>query len=525
MPNTKTKFLKNIIYTIVFIFFYANFVKAEGTKELRPASTNTGSLHISNNTTFTKFGQYNAPPAQQLKIQIGAPGEKIYYGFNNHLQGSTAFVPNIPYRILSPTGDTIIESTMPSPGQPGHLADWNKTVAGPTQLGNVNGYNALSVPTDEIGDYILEFNISSLGNAQLQIDLIDVTVAGNDLKPQPGRLHSQGWQISTEDASNPFFGKVYPYNVKGVVYEVDFNKMQPYTFVIFFNSKGTANTGNFITDRQSKEKFNTFPEYEVFLNPPDPLYYPSIKKQITFESEAKQTDCTSQDYCLNFTSNAEGILEGFIDIDGNGLEEATDVRFTQFYDVPGTKCIKWNGKDNSGKKADLAKVKIYSSFGYGVTHLPLFDVEENISGFKVRIVSPVNNPVNLFWDDSNISAGNAPDGKTNLDGCSNLNGCHKWSNRGDNSNPESINTWWYTTLMYDTMLFSAPENPSVQLSFNENKASKKDTTICLGSELEVFINKDVAHFDDIKFSYSWFVDGVAQNNSDHSKQNIKKIQQ
>lgn len=508
--------MKRIILLAAYLAMAANLL-AEGTKELRPNQANIGYLHLTDNPTYTDFAQYGAPPEHQIKIQIADLTEQIFIGMNNRSRNGN-YVNNVPFRVVSPSGVIVHSGIMPSAGQQGYIDNWNEAVAGPMELGFAGGYDAIELTPLEIGDYVIEFNPPG----DLNIHLFDVTVANAADQVQLGRLHSQGWQISTESFNNPFYGKMYPYEPSGTLYEVDFNQMQPYLFVVNFNSTGTDSTGNFFNDRQSKEGNFTRPEFEVFLNPPPESLYPTNAPSLSFEASIDQIDCQTVEMCLTFTSNDAGYVEGFIDLNGNNIydEDQGDIYFGEYLDQPGTTCVAWDGLDGDGNPIDRNEISLVSSFGFGVTHLPLYDVEHNRNGYIVKVVRPagVDDPL-IFWDDSNLNAGNTlGDPKVNLDGCSSAaGGCHKWENRGsiftgNSGDQESINTWWYASLIYDTLIFNFNPTSSVQLSYLADSLVQGDTLICLGDSMDFFIYNDGnTHFDSSAYWYTWYLNGTQSN--------------
>lgn len=504
--------------TILLFFFISLRGYSEGSKELRPKETNRGSLHITKKAPFTNFGQYNAPEERQIKIHIASIGEKIYYGLNNKTQAGD-FRSDIAYRIVSPSGVIIQSAFIPGTGE-GYISSWAEAAAGPAELGNTSGYDALEIFPEETGDYIIEFDISTITEIEeIQIHLFDITVASPDNKAIPGRLHSKGWQLSTEAHASPFHGKVYPYGPNGAVYEVDFNQMEPFTFFINFNSIGTGNTGNKEEDRKSKIGNHSFSEFKVFLNPPDQSVFPTLEKSAAFSIVPEKTDCKNNGYCFKITSDSEGFVEAFLDINQNGIYDADslDRIFYEEFEQGGEKCIPWDGKDAKGNKADLQQLKLYTSFGYGVTHLPLYDVEQNRNGFRIKVIRPAGAPDPLiFWDDSDITTGNTlGDPLVNLTGCvSSTNGCHKWEDRGDITKDfpelqETINTWWYNTLLYDTLTFDASFHSDAKISFSPDSLIIDNRAICSGDTLALFIlNDTISHFDPDRFSYRWLQGSV-----------------
>ncbi|MBC7388577.1 MAG: gliding motility-associated C-terminal domain-containing protein [Opitutaceae bacterium] len=510
---------------IILIFLYPGLTRSEGTRELKPNPSSKGNLLLLKG--YTKFGMYGATSKEQIKIRIADLSEKIYYGLSNKNgldqfgvnNDNGVFVPNIPFRIRAPSGLVVYSSVIPSSGIQGNISSYGQAVAGPLQLGNAGGYDALEYQPLETGDYVIEFDPVSKNIVRLNLPFFDVTVVNSVKVPQKGRLHCQGWQISTESYTNPFDGKVYPYDGSTSVYEVDFNGMQPWVFVINFNSTGTSKTGNFLEDRVSKIGNYTFAEYEVFLNPPDAVLYPTEPKKLEMNGSVEKVDCLNSQFCLNFTTNSEGLLQGFIDLNQDHYFDTLDgdIYFEKTITSPGTVCIPWNGKDSKGKLVK-GQFNISAALAFGVTHLPLYDVEHNVNGYKVKVIRPAGaTPPVIFWDDSRITEGTALDGSVNLAGClsSATTGCHRWKDRGSINDPaaydkqETINTWWYSTITTTSLLNANPSSHDVKLSFDPSLLSKKDTTVCKGDIVDFYVFKDgVNHFNPTKFQYNWFVDGT-----------------
>lgn len=401
---------------------------------------------------------------------------------------------------------------MPNVGQEGNIPNWNQAAAGPFELGNAGGYDAIEIPSNEVGDYIIEFNLPS-GISWLNLHLFDVTVANASNQTMSGRLHSQGWQFSTESFTNPFNGVVYPYDGGNALYSVDFNGMQPWIFVVNFNSKGTADTGDFLEDRKSKIGNSTYGEFEVFLNPPDEELYPVLEREIDLIGKVEELDCTNSTYCIEFTTNSSGVMEGFLDFNNNGVydEDNGEIYFGKEISKAGASCVPWDGKDAFGNRVTDTEFEIYASLSFGVTHLPLYDVEHQKNGFIINVVRPSTAlQPKVFWDDRNIEDGEALDGKKNINGCqSGVDGCHRWRDRGaiaDNnlSKQETINTWWYASVITESMVVNIGESHEVNLSFNGNDLVQDDTTVCVGDMLDFYVHNNQQHFDNSQYSYEWY---------------------
>ncbi|MFN6945515.1 MAG: gliding motility-associated C-terminal domain-containing protein [Cytophagaceae bacterium] len=456
------------------LLFASCILHAEGTRELRPQESHYGSPILLNHPDYTRFGQYDAADNQQIKVRIGSTNEVIYFGLNNHTKAG-GFL-ELPYRWISPSGTVVYEGIMQQEGI-GCINSWIEAVEGPSQILSEGGYNALMLEPTETGDYVIEFNLALFPEEEVYLHLFDITVANVHNQAIPGRLHCKGWQLSTEGQNHEFHGKVYPYTENGVIYEIDLNRMQPFTFIIYVNSSGLQDTGDFFEDRKSRVGNYALPEYKVFLNPPDELLYPTQDIRAHLTSSIKKKSCPGTNYCINYTASTKGHLEGFIDINLDGrYDKYTDIHFFKIMKEGESICIEWDGKDLQGNPVEGNKFKVYTSFGYGITNLPLYDVEHHLHGYKVKIIRPAGyEPPLLFWDDEKIVDGETVGGEPliNLTGCISIpDGCHRWKDRGAIEGPrhrqETINTWWYVNTLHDTLSINFSEKyPVMDQSWQE----------------------------------------------------------
>lgn len=494
-------------------------IQAEGTAQIRPTVNDFGKFLIRNNEDpqYTDFGQFGAPVEEQIRIRVNDTSETIYYGISVAAANNGDFIDSIPYRILSPTGVVLFEDTLPGPGEQGYINDYDEAIIGPNTI-STGGYDPLSFQPTDTGDYVIEFYVpTQVGNQNLnsgiEFPLFDITVADSLNNPETGRLHSQGWQISTGSFTNPFSGVVYPYDPDGVIYSVDFNGMQPYLFVINFNSNGVTDNGSFEENRLSQPANVFYPEYEVFLSPPDTSLYPVQEREIGVTTEIIHQTCNQAEYCFRFTSLTEGQLEGFIDLNGSGdYEEGSDIRFAHVFTEDSlSTCIPWDGRDSDGNLINGETVNVVANIGFGATHLPLFDVEASNNGIKVNVVSPANasTPV-LFWDDTEIdNRGVVGDKSVELVGCNTETGdCHTWSNRGQNNNDsETINTWWYADLVTSVAQLDVYQYEEAVLSFNPLDFIDQYETVCKEDTVDFYLFNQGLHPDTARYKYQWFFDG------------------
>lgn len=458
-------------YFLLFILVSIPFFSyAEGTKELMPNSSDYGFIQI--NDRGRKFATYNAPVLNRLYIHICNPGEIIYFGFKQPDN-------DITFRLKDPSGNIVVASqALPTSG-PGYIANYNEAVAGPQQLVGATGYDAMSYTSLVDGDYYIEFDnsASTPANDQRIFDLFDITVA-NGTTPLKGRVWSYSWDINTKANGRPFTAKMYILSKDSIITSIDFNGMQPFGAVITANSTGLSNTGNLIADRVSRVGDYTLPEYKIFLNDPDPACYPTGSFGM-LTAPTVVTGCDPLNRCINITVNKAGKTELVLDLNGvAGYQQNTRDLLIIADVVAGQNCIPWNSKDGLGNNiTNLTTIPLQVNYLNGVTHLPLFDVEANPDGYIVELIRPAGTKPKLYWDDNNITAGTAIDNKVNLTGCTNTTGCHRWTNRGNNTASETINTWWYPNIVTDQLTFDLPPTV-IDADIRNAQGQLNDSLVC-----------------------------------------------
>jgi hypothetical protein len=453
--------------------------RAEGTRELRPTPASTCYLQVWDTETqpTRRFMTYESTdfPDYRLNIRIARVGERIYMGFKM-LAGYTGamFV-----RLKDPQGNIVFgpmqlpQTGVPlSPVGPGFIATYDQAVAGPNPQGvcppphNVNpgGYHPLFFLPQTTGDYFIEFNPDqpvTLVRAKRLFEFFDVTVTDAHNVPIRGRLWSKAWDGNMNSFAARLDATFYVYSKDSVVTRFHFNGMQPFGFILSCNSRGCANTGNHVEDRKSRPGNVTFPEFPLFLNNPDPEVFPSgtIGDLDTIYTVACSRDRT---HVVLYATNA-GTVEILVNLNGRpDYQPGTrDVLIAQEVHR-GWNTVVWNNVDGLGQPAPVGTAfDVVATYVWGLTHLPLYDVENHENGFAVELVRPTTSgtppqavpPPLIYWDDSNL-----PGGTVNLFGCdfvgSPSGGCHSWGPpvAGCASNVcathwgdvRTINTWWFT---------------------------------------------------------------------------------
>lgn len=443
-------------------------VFAEGTKEIQPIKSKFAAVDIIEDNYKFPFANYNGPIDSRLNIKICNAGEKIYFGFRQD-DG------DVNFRLKDPNGNIVFASQgIPKSGQ-GFINTWDEAVAGPKQVVGASGYDAFSYTSLMAGDYYIEFEPTKKGRRLLTY--LDFTVTSGAGVVKPGRLWSKAWSLNVGSFKENFMGKMFVYSDDQIVTSVDFNGIQPYHFIISANSTGTKSTGSFTADRQSVSGLQTYPQYKLFLNDPDNSCYPTG----TFGNLTAPVTLTGcgPDRCINVTVDQKGLILLTLDLNGvAGYQPSTtDVQFLANVNV-GLNCIKWDAKDGLGNDIlDGTKVDLQVDFLNGITHLPLYDVENHLKGYSVSLVRPAGGAPKMFWDDTKLNGGGF-----DLTGCASP--CHTWgtTNADDNTigNVNTLNTYWYANIVKGAFPFDI-KNINVDANTTmPGVGGLNDTTICNG---------------------------------------------
>ena len=495
-----------LIIICISLLTLQNPVKAEGTKELFANNcSNHGSLVIWQSSDINqKFASWACPAEYRLNIRVNS-GEIIYFGFN--LDDDDLY-----YRLRNPNGTIVIPSTKISSSSAGWISDCTEALTGPSALYS-GGYNEKSYTALMDGDYYIEFAIDqdSSKRSTRKLTYSDITVATSGGTAKPGRVWSKQWGINTDSYSNPFQGSMYTYSNDSIITKFDFNGMQPYAFRISCNSYGASNVGTLAERRRSRYRQDILnegglpgvPEYPVFINIPDTLEFPP--GTFGFIDSFYMSNVITTNNCLNIWVTKTAQVSATLAFPNGANRYLIDTI------VKGGDCIYWDGKDANGNMVgNDDSIIVTLHYAGGITHLPLIDVENQISGFTVTVIKPnringqpVAQPL-LYWSDTLLTdPANSLDGNINMVGAS--SGSHQWQDRGtNNSSPEVINTWWYTGAYESQYTIRNARILPVELtSFSgtaENDAVSLDWNTAMEESFDKFVverSEDGYQFEDI----------------------------
>jgi PKD repeat protein len=506
---------------IVFLIVLPPKVWGEGTKQLEPTEPNASNCSLglvfyqdgwTSQGQRIPFASVGCLEKYRLNVYISDPStELIYFGFKQDGNDPLFYQLRDPDDLVVP-GFSL--TTQPTVGNNGYIVSWDEAVAGP-HFGTTNplGYKPLVVTPTKVGNYYLEFATDALGNTNFPalgtaLEFFDMSIyVGNNIKD--GRVWSRAWQFSNQIVGNNSpKSEFYILSNDSIVTKLNINRWEGGHFMFYCNQWGAVNTGNWISDRQSRTAQNQsewpgdFPEYKVFLNDPDVSVFPTGSFGILCE------DPTSISYCdgtidILVKVNKPGTVTLDIDVDplGPGPEDVVlsgDVLGSS--DCSAADTIPWNGLDGTGQPVQNgASIHMDIKYINGLTNLPIYDIEENDYGIMVDLVRPIpsgSSKLNIFWDDINLN--NCNPVCQDLDGCiynSPDDACHKWPGPSQ-GNMDIYNSWWFyqtnATINLALSVIRTPALPAIPFGTNP---------VCQGQNNVTYSVPAVASAD----KYIWFL--------------------
>ncbi len=528
--STKDIAFKSLIVGIIcYSLLIPRSLFADGTKQLRPTQADFGWTFLNMNNVVENHSEgplYGRPEKDRWNFKICDINERAYIGLRmglGALSGLEGYITE--YRIVRKSDNSVVWGPFTCPhakilgsyDSVGLIHNYNQAVAGPAQIVGATGYNAIEFTPPDTGVYYIEFDYdpddSTYRKATRDIDLFDISVGNPSAGAlYPGRFWSQTFIITVGNFLRECNASMYVYSNDHLTTFIDFNGMKPNVFTMSANSYGLHNTGNPSFDRASEYGLHQAPEYKLFLSEPDEGCFPTGSLG-TLTTGTYIEGCSNGDFCININVDKAGQVDVLLDLNGiPGYQAGTIDRLLNATVVVGTNCIPWNGLDGLGNPVQSAiTVKVEVTYLNGITHIPIYDIEEHPNGFIVQPVRPAAPKVNLYWDDStkfNLvppicdESGNTILGNTNFSGCNDtLNGCHPWlCNDGVNNNrgygdKRTMNTWWFVptennfdSFTYIVDFISIDWNPSNPNTYDG------DSVYCWGPGdsliyLDVAVNK------------------------------------
>ena len=491
--------MREVYKSIVAVFclvVFPHILYSEGTKQVKPSSAANGQLCI--NKSRNDFAFYDASPEFRLNIAVANTSEAIRFGFGNVIGLVTS---DLDYRIKDPAGNIVLGPfPVPASGA-GFINTYNEAVTGPF----AGGYNYLELQPLTTGDYYLEFyypavpsGVYDVNNRHL-LEFFDITVVNAFGNAVDGRVWSKAWQFWSEDPfvdSNRFYGKLMILSDDSIVTQVNCNGFNGGTFSFSSNMTGCATTGNLSNDRMSRPGFYTYPQYKVFLNDPDSILFPTEKMTSGIMQPVTVTpNCSTGGADFGIKVVKDGTVELLVEINPSPGADPEDVKIIANVKAnpggTGYNIITWNGYDNQGNPVSNGTTLVFMvTYLSGLTHLPIYDIENNDFGFIVQQIRPKGGQLKIYWDDSKITGGSS----NITTGCINASGCHTWNNSfGDNN---TINSWWYVNWSkISAATFVSKKVPGL-LTLTGN------SLYCIGTGNKVFSIAAEPNSTSINWSYS-----------------------
>ncbi|MDP2723554.1 MAG: PKD domain-containing protein, partial [Bacteroidales bacterium] len=499
----------------IIVLFMAGLIPdkaiGEGSKELSVTGSGLTQFYLCNDFSEgcntgtgirTQFAIFGCSENDRLNFTIESPDEVVYMGFDGE-PNSSGFNPrHIEFRIKNSIGLTVYaQQSLPTSGI-GFITNIGQAQAGPNQVVGVGGYDALEFAPGVAGTYYIEFdNLSNnTGNrviGSFYMELIDITIFNTSTNlVETGRLYSKSWQFleTSEGGWDKNSSTFYIYSSDRIITSLEFDQLEGRAWLMFCNATGCANTGDFNEDRKSVYQEQAYvPEYNIFLNQPDPDLFPPAPTLGSIVDPPPQGFANCNDGSIDFVVNVDKAGNAKVSLDFDPPYVSTSV--TQSV-VVGPNTIAWDGNDGMGNPVpNSVGIEFHVTYINGLTNLPLYDIEGNPNGFRIVLVSPSGDPPLVFWDDSYI-----PGGTTNFTGCNSTppnNGCHPFFNE-DYGNTNTINTWWYSaSTSSDTLQIVEQRTPELMV-FNQVPPQE----YCAGSGLHAFSVERDLNTDDYHWSFT-----------------------
>jgi len=465
MKSVTDKFICFLL--LLLLLLSPDYSRGEGTKQLEPKPYDLKSsckLMLSKSIYNHRipFALIDCPADHRLNIRISDYStEKIYIGFGLAINyyDTVPVYGNVYYQVKDPSGHLVTGHTLKiiptQPGDSGFIQYRTQANAGPDiNNSNPGGYIPLVINPLENGDYYIEFSFDC---EEFQFKFFDITVARNSTL-LPGRVWSKSWQLSTGSTNSSdkhSDALLYIYTRDSIVSRFDCNQLTGGVWTVYSNEWGCSIYGSWKHRRKSmKGNASLQPQHMIFLNDPDLSVFPSgIIGEMLDTEIIKECDTVVQ---FGITVSKRGYVTMIIDLPPLNDTESGPEDIEETYLVNTGYTVldpPWDGRNALGEyMLNGMPVEVTLIFINGLTNIPLYDVEENPSGFKVDNIRPNvstgETKLRLYWDDSVLPYGSAVPSNI-IDGCLYtdnfpFSGCHNWVfediSMGDNN---TVNTWWY----------------------------------------------------------------------------------
>ena len=506
---------------------------AEGSSSLYPQGVGGRRAYLMSwpsGSTPQPFNPYPTPGTMKVYVKAG---ETIYVGSSSQGKQVSATDPVGTIILRAPNGNQYTSGTTVG-GTVGYIASRAEEIIGPKRTGYSGGYSPYTrvVQSGEEGVWEVDFvSPKTSGNAgttvtgytdyadaqwtlpltatsAAEIAAFDVSVGStlNSASLISGRVYCTVFNGTLPGlftvADGGFNGVFYVLTSNGIVYKVDNNGQNGFSFAFFVNNKGLQTGGTTITGSPNYIKDGTASYLSADVAPPTTMYDPRLPDNgandinhklffappssdlpttadISFNGAAKTTTWLKRQLVapsvtglsimgvegipnvvgpkgafINFNSSSDGSYKLVISCSGYTARTLTGTCGV------GANSVLWDGKDGSGNSVSgSVSMDVSATLWASEIHFPFVDVEINTKGFIIQRLNSLNAPVSdgVYWDDSNIptSSGQTasnpkPNGNTVGPVSSSTNG-HKWGAVGsgagigtnDFGNNRTLDTWTY----------------------------------------------------------------------------------
>ena len=287
----------------------------------------------------------------------------------------------------------------------------------------------IEVETPAAGVYQLDFagEPETLTESGVTTRYFLADVRGADGAPAPpGRVFSAQWLLNAHGFANgtnaTFYAQVEHAPGVGVTYAIRFADMRGFRYSVLANRRGLVE----YPDR-SWCMFGDAPDcaafgmaegrsarsvYPLYLAPPPSLAAPPAARieALRFEDDAGTATLSPngdgiQDVgTFSFSVDQPGIWRVIIDANGDGAFDASvDPTLSGITQADAPIEAIWDGTDAAGAPLPPGEYAFQVEHTIGEMHLPMFDIEDNQTGFVIeRVEGPQRRPMPMFWNDTAV---------------------------------------------------------------------------------------------------------------------------
>ncbi|MEZ4475659.1 MAG: hypothetical protein R3F60_33645 [bacterium] len=276
-------------------------------------------------------------------------------------------------------------------------------------------------------DFAGEPETLSRSGASTRYFLVDVVDPAGRSVPG-GRLFARQWLLNAHSfalGSHGVFHVVVPVGDAGQIFTLRLDELRGFRYALVANNDGldgfrdqswcqfgdpdAAGQCPFYDGGEVRLAATRYPLYLHPPEPPPPPPPPAALAAVMFEDEAGTPSLSpdgdgEQDTGeFSFEASAPGVYRVVIDTDRDGTFDASRDRLLVGDATAGLNSVPFDGAGPDGQPLAPGEYAFEVSLTVGEVHVPMFDIEDNTTGFLLERLGPGGpEPAPMFWNDTAI---------------------------------------------------------------------------------------------------------------------------